>query len=87
MATFGRIFSLTQLSPAQLPRLAPVRQGSPQRPYLVAGKDLRPAIGNLTARMANEPDDAGLTGVTRSLQRRLLALNLRGTLQQPIEAA
>ena len=33
----------------------------------------------LFARLPGEPDDARLTGVTRSLNRRLLALNLRKT--------
>jgi hypothetical protein len=32
------------------------------------------------ARLPQEPEDARLTGVTRSLNRRLLALNINGTL-------
>jgi hypothetical protein len=31
------------------------------------------------ARLPQEPEDARMTGVTRSLQRRLLALNVQGT--------
>lgn len=34
------------------------------------------------ARLPQEPEDARMTGVTRSLARRLLALNLNGTLPQ-----
>jgi hypothetical protein len=34
------------------------------------------------ARLPQEPEDARLTGVTRSLQRRLLALNVTGSLVQ-----
>ena len=33
------------------------------------------------ARLPHEPEDARITGTTRSLPRRLLALNLSGTLQ------
>jgi hypothetical protein len=31
------------------------------------------------ARLPQEPEDARMTGVTRSLQRRLLALNMKGS--------
>ncbi len=31
------------------------------------------------ARLPQEPEDARITGVTRSLQRRLLALNVKGS--------
>ncbi len=31
------------------------------------------------ARLPQEPEDARITGVTRSLQRRLLALNMKGS--------
>jgi hypothetical protein len=34
---------------------------------------------NRFSRMPQEPEDARMTGVTRSLQRRLLALNMTGT--------
>ena len=42
------------------------------------------------SRLPQEPEDARITGVTRSLTRRLLALNLMGTLRpatlaQPID--
>jgi len=36
------------------------------------------------ARLPQEPEDARLTGVTRSLHRRLLALNLHGSLLRPV---
>ncbi len=34
------------------------------------------------ARLPQEPEDARMTGVTRSLQRRLLALNMKGSLTE-----
>jgi hypothetical protein len=54
-----------------------------QRPVLIAGAEAR-AIAlakSRFSRLPKEPEDARLTGVTRSLDRRLLALNLRGSLQ------
>jgi hypothetical protein len=38
------------------------------------------------ARLPHEPEDARLTGVTRSLNRRLLALNIGGSLASSDEA-
>ncbi len=34
---------------------------------------------NVFSRLPHEPEDARITGVTRSLERRLLALNIAGT--------
>lgn len=51
------------------------------RPYLIAGRKGRtPAVGR-TAFLAlpKESEDARITGATRSLDRRLLALNMRGS--------
>jgi hypothetical protein len=51
------------------------------RPYLIAGRKGRtPAVGS-TAFLAlpKESEDARITGATRSLDRRLLALNLYGS--------
>ena len=50
------------------------------RPYLVAGRKDRTALVGRTAFVAllKESEDARITGATRSLDRRLLALNLRG---------
>lgn len=49
------------------------------RPYLIAGRKGRtPSTAFLT--LPKEPEDAKITGATRSLDRRLLALNIRGTL-------
>ena len=51
------------------------------RPYLIAGRKGRaPAVGK-TAFIAlpKESEDARSTGATRSLDRRLLALNLQGS--------
>ncbi len=55
---------------------------------LVAGPEER-AIAlqkSRFARLPQEPEDARLTGVTRSLNRRLLALNRTGTLN-PMHAS
>jgi hypothetical protein len=58
-----------------------------QKPTLTAGAEAR-AI-SLTksrfARLPQEPEDARLTGVTRSLNRRLLALNVSGSLRMGAE--
>ncbi len=54
---------------------------------LIAGAEAR-AISmakSRFARMPQEPEDARMTGVTRSLNRRLLALNVSGSLGQPVE--
>jgi hypothetical protein len=51
------------------------------RPYLIAGRKGRtPAVGR-TAFLAlpKEAEDARITGTTRSLDRRLLALNMNGS--------
>ena len=53
-----------------------------QNPVLIAGAQVR-AIAlakSRFARLPKEPEDARITGVTRSLDRRLLGLNLRGSL-------
>jgi hypothetical protein len=49
------------------------------RPYLIAGRKGRTASTAFIS-LPKEPDDARITGATRSLDRRLLALNLRGSL-------
>jgi hypothetical protein len=54
-------------------------QTDSSRPYLIAGRKGRtPAVGK-TAFLAlpKEAEDARITGTTRSLDRRLLALNLQ----------
>jgi hypothetical protein len=54
-------------------------------PRLVAGPEARATALQKSrfARLPHEPEDARLTGITRSLNRRLLGLNLRGTLTLP----
>jgi hypothetical protein len=51
------------------------------RPYLIAGRKGRTASTTFLA-LPNEPEDAKLTGATRSLDRRLLGLNLCGSLMR-----
>jgi hypothetical protein len=56
------------------------------RPYLVAGRKGRTPAVNKAAFMAlpKESEDARITGSTRSLDRRLLGLNLKPA--QPVKA-
>jgi hypothetical protein len=72
--------------PASLRSNSPSRRansGNPNsedsRPYLIAGRKERTASTAFLT-LPKEPEDAKITGATRSLDRRLLALNLRGTL-------
>jgi hypothetical protein len=53
-----------------------------QRPVVMASGAARVAVLSKSrfARLPHEPEDARLTGVTRSLNRRLLALNVSGSL-------
>ena len=54
-----------------------------QKSLLIAGPEARAAslAKSRFARLPEEPEDARITGVTRSLTRRLLALNVPGTLR------
>ncbi len=78
--------SILQTSPASLRSGAPVtnqHRGSftPQsRPYLINGQKRKPASAAQQSSFLfpHESEDARLTGSTRSLYRRLLALNLPG---------
>jgi hypothetical protein len=73
--------------PASLRNNVPSRRANPgacaedARPYLIAGRKGRTPSTAFLA-LPNEPEDAKLTGATRSLNRRLLALNLRGSVVQ-----
>jgi hypothetical protein len=77
MATTPSDFSRFQ--PSVLPSLAGhglrVTLGAPVRPANNRQPSSRAAV---LAALAKEPEDARLTGGTRSLDRRLLALNLPG---------
>lgn len=78
MATF------TQTLPANLRSGSPAvleNRGLPvldRRPYLIPVPPRKPAVSTkkYLALFPHEPEDARLTGATRSLFRRLLALNL-----------
>jgi hypothetical protein len=81
--------STLQTSPASLrtgPPAISQHRGSftPQsRPYLVTGQKRKSAISaqECLSLFPHESEDARLTGCTRSLYRRLLALNLPGSLR------
>jgi hypothetical protein len=60
-------------------RLANPGNAEDSRPYLIAGRKGRTPSTAFLA-LPREPEDAKITGATRSLDRRLLALNLRGSL-------
>jgi len=68
--------------PLESSRFAQSLMGRAQRPTLIAGPEARAAALSKSrfARLPHEPEDARMTGVTRSLHRRLLALNITGTL-------
>jgi hypothetical protein len=54
------------------------------RPYLVTGTSGKTrSVQKYPALFPHEPEDARLTGATRSLYRRLLALNLPGKIVSP----
>ena len=82
--------SILQTSPANLrPGSSATNQRrggfTPQcRPYLITGQKRKPASAAQQSffLFPHESEDARLTGSTRSLYRRLLALNLPGTPQR-----
>jgi hypothetical protein len=54
-----------------------------QKSTLIAGPEARALslAKSRFARLPHEPEDARITGVTRSLNRRLMALNIPGSLR------
>jgi hypothetical protein len=58
-----------------------------QKPTLIAGPEARALslAKSRFARLPQEPEDARMTGVTRSLNRRLLALNVPGSLRMGLD--
>ena len=66
---------------ANTSRFAQVLLARAQSSTLIAGAEARTAAlaKSRFTRLPHEPEDARMTGVTRSLNRRLLALNLRGS--------
>jgi hypothetical protein len=67
--------------PLQVSRFAHNLLTRSNRPLLMAAGPARAAAlsKGRFARLPQEPEDARITGVTRSLQRRLLALNIKGS--------
>jgi len=79
-------------APAAIAPLAYANRGSfklDPRPYLVAVQDRKNARAaqRYPALFPHEPEDARITGTTRSLYRRLLALNLPGRASSPSAAS
>jgi hypothetical protein len=82
MATFPSNFTRPQTSiPANVVVATGPRITSVIHPRAVATRQPSPRTANLLA-LPNEPEDARLTGGTRSLDRRLLALNVSGSLSK-----
>ena len=69
--------------PVESSRFAQGLMQRAQKSPLVAGPEARAAslAKSRFARLPQEPEDARITGVTRSLTRRLLALNVPGSLR------
>jgi hypothetical protein len=67
--------------PVEASRFAHNLAARSNRPVIMASGAARAAALSKSrfARLLQEPEDARLTGVTRSLQRRLLALNMKGS--------
>jgi hypothetical protein len=76
-------------SPAEIAPAKLANRGSftlDPRPYLVTIQDRKTARAaqRYPVLFPHEPEDARLTGTTRSLYRRLLALNLPGRVISPV---
>lgn len=78
-------FSSSSQRPATIPRETVEGSSKGVRPYLIAGQRRRPANPKPSVNLLpNETEDAYITGATRSLDRRLLALNLPHAPQPPV---
>jgi hypothetical protein len=79
--------SLRNLPPTSSRRTGPENLADVTRPYLMAARKVRsPAIGSKAfIALPMESEDARITGATRSLDRRLLALNLYGS-RMPVKS-
>jgi hypothetical protein len=90
MPTFRDPFPSSQRRPFTKSRFAQGLGNQSTFPTLINDAVARAAAlsKNRFARMPHEPEDAKITGVTRSLNRRLLALNVNGSLmREPIISA
>ena len=59
--------------------------GFAAKPYLVSAQSL--SFRSRAARLPQEGEDAKITGTTRSLARRVLGLNVAGSLRRPLADA
>ena len=89
MSTLTSQIPASMRKPAESSRFARDLIVRGQRLPLVAGPEARATAlaKSRFSRLPQEPEDARMTGVTRSLQRRLLALNIKGSLLQTNEYA
>ncbi len=69
--------------PVESSRFAQGLMQRAQKSTLIAGPEARALslAKSRFARLPHEPEDARITGVTRSLNRRLMALNIPGSLR------
>ena len=89
MPTMPNAVPASLRTPAEASRFASNLVRRSGRPVLVAGPEARAAALSKSrfARLPQEPEDARLTGATRSLARRLAALNVAGTLRPMLKKA
>jgi len=78
----SKALSSSQSSPRQMETGKPIASATYLRPIPIRQPATRKA--SLFA-LPKEPEDAQITGGTRSLDRRLLALNLAGSRRQPAQ--
>ena len=85
MAQFPSAVPASLRKPNEVSRFVQGLSNKVARSVLVAGPQARAnaLAKSRLVRLEQEPEDARLTGVTRSLQRRLLGLNLGGSLRRP----
>ena len=84
MSMIGSAFPASLRRPLEGSRIAQGMMPKVSKPTQVAGPEARAISLAKTsfAPLPQEPEDACLTGVTRSLNRRLLALNISGSLRR-----
>ncbi len=84
MSLFRNAVPASLRAPLESSRFAQTLMGRSQKSTLIAGSEARAAAlaKSRFARLPHEPEDARITGVTRSLNRRLLALNVPGSLMR-----
>jgi len=86
MTTIRNAVPSSVRKPVESSRFAQGLMMRAQQSHLVVGPEARAAslAKSRFSRLPQEPEDARITGVTRSLTRRLLALNVPGSLRMGV---